>query len=354
MTKKYQLSPLEQYIYDRLIDGIAQVNIKKHLFKKIYGYSWKTFENRKDITLKEHQKIDWKLKGMVSYYTKKLMEKKLVEPVSKKARPCIYHATCISPSKREPFISVEEKSDWQEQSVLIDEEVVEKDIMVARLIYRYNVIDPPCKEFKWDKINDKLRSGVVSYYTTYPCDIGVINIRYDVSPRGKKDIYITLPMQSIPPEQHDEYIKVLNGYACKAGAYVQRLLGCRLGLPTVASKRDYYVPVREPGVKKFLKDANIRLLNKNGTHMDSSPPLCEPHFESGSFDEAKCYSELPGRMLRVENTLERIEKSLERTVSSLEFTRKIQDEIKLNVDELLGISHRKDDQLKKDNLDMYG
>ena len=349
---KLQLSPLERFIYDSLIDGIVQSNIKKTLFRKLYGYSWEIFQNQLDIGEKQKQKIDWKLKSMISYYAQKFLKIGIIEPISKNARPCIYRATCLTPSKRE-----KNEPDWQEQCI-----INEKDIEVNRLVYRYKVVvEPkPSPKFKWDNINRGLRSKVISYYTRQPSEIGVLNIRYDVSPRGNKDIYITLPKQKIRAGFHDKQIQFLDSIAMKAGADVQRLLHCRLGLPTIASKKDYYVPVREPGVKKFLKEANIRLLNENGTHMDSSPPLGEPHFESGSFEEAKCYSEMPSRILNAESIISRInerlddiEKTIERTAVTLENISHTQDVLVNQIGEMLNVKRQQDAVRDKDNDIMF-
>jgi hypothetical protein len=244
-----------------------------------------------------------------------------IKPLNKHSKPMIYRATSLTPVMVESPTPVmvdkyhwvcsvphetkvnENEYDWRIESKI---EVEEKDIEVHHLCYKFPVMGKPKRDVKWDKINTKMK-GITQKYIYWKGRNNVsTTIRYDEYKNKSDQVVIWLPSTLIPAGQHNNAEKILDDYAYKAVAWLQKVMLCRLGLPELYRRPHYTVPVREPEIRSAIEN---NMTFKNGeVWMDNSEPKIGPCFESEVFEKTKCYSEMPDRLLRAESFLEKFTK----------------------------------------------
>jgi len=379
MPKKYELSKLEYYIYERLIDGKTQTYIKKLVYKQIYNQSWNDFQLKKDINEPDKKRIDSKLSSMVSYYAKKLLKRGLIRERKYHFRgkvvsgnPKTYMATALTPIVSETTTSkVSETESWEQKTGL---KIEESDIYVHHISYKFKVYQKPKRKMKWDHGPVKLRSGVEESFLYWPSkkDPDHVTIRYMKCQNKDDEVVIWFPSTVIPAGQSANKVGIIDDHVFRHVARLQRILQCRLGLPEVYREPHFETPLREPEIIGLVEKGHT--FSMNGVDMNDSPPKGSPGFES-SFEKVKCYSEMPDRVLRIEkhldgeyDRLKRIEMILEKAIISLSKVIETQEKIseshalliehqetfQKNVAELVGLRGEKDKERKKENINMFG
>jgi len=315
-----KFSEKKLFYYLKFRDGYTQVNVAKLLFKKAYGRK-PTGEDEDKIILK-------KLQEEAGYYARILVKDGYLEEQKyryngkmRSGNPKVYVATSVTPSNMELPTSSNMESqrwvgktpieikvptngngheyDWKKESGI---DVLEKDIDVHHLSFKFQVNSKPRRKIHWDKINNDMK-GIIQKFLYWEGDDAVTTIRYDQYKDANDMVVMWVPSTTIPAGQHDEYINLLENYMYKASAWFQRVMQCRLSLPEFYRRPHYAVAIREPEVRSAIEKG---MTFKNGeVHMDNSKPKVGPCFESTKFKVTKCYSELPDRMLRVETFLEK-------------------------------------------------
>ncbi len=325
-----KFSEKKMFYYNRFVDGYPQSKAAKARFKHLY--------KGKSLGEKEKKRIMKKLQDEAYYYANKLVEDGFLKEQKyhyngriRSGNPKVYMATSFTPSNTESATpsntellhrvcelpdetKVDDNKkdggncsyDWREESGV---EIVEKDIEVHHLSYKFKVIDEPRRNISWDKINQDM-NGVIQNYLYWPSkeDDEHVTIRYDENPKSDDQIVVWLPSTVIPAGQHDRYRDVLDDYAHKAMAWFQRVAQCSLSLPELYRRPHYAVSVREPEIRKAIEAG---MTFKNGeVWMDNSNPKIGPCFETSSMETTKCYSELPDRTNRIEKFLEKFSNML--------------------------------------------
>ena len=243
-----ELSPKESFYYLWLKEGYPLCRVVEMRFKDLYGDC--------DFGEAENKRILRRLNHEAGFYAKKLVADEYLEVIK------VINKKCPNPktyklTTRIPRLSDNITSGVSEQIYNNQNDDNNSDINVHHNVYRFKVVEKPKINIKWEKINKDLKSGVISYYLSYPCDIGNIIIRYDVCKKSDDDVYIYLPETVVTDGDRKIHEKMMQEYVFSASAFLQRILKCQLGIPMGANKKHYQVAVYQPGVLKFLETANI-------------------------------------------------------------------------------------------------
>lgn len=354
---------IEAYIYEYLIAGVPQIKIVKLWYKKHYG--------KQNIGREKKNRILKRLRQQVSYYTRKMERNGLVKPVTKDQHVKIYRATSLTPRLSETATPRLSENDCWEQSCNIN--INETDITVHHISYKFKVQSEPKRDIHWDKGPTKLRSGVEQSFLYWPSqsDPEHVTIRYHKCPNSADEIVLWLPSTVIPAGQHKNKIEVMDEHVCGFIANIQRILQCRLGLPEIYREPHYETPLQQSELIDFIESG--RTFKNGDIHMDDSPPKGSPGFE-GPFEKVKCYSELPDRVLRMEEYIDkahdrfgRIENVLEKVVFSLDKITESQNKLveaqnelvnsqrmfQESISELIGIREEKAKIREKESSNMF-
>ena len=312
-TMDWRVVPTKIKIYNYLIDGKFQTWIAKTL-----GVN----------------------KSYVSRVTRQLLDEGYIKKAINKRRHIVYRATRYKLTGDTPV--KKNGLHWECKSTI--------EIDVHHISYKFKVVDRPRRKIIWDKENHKMR-GLVHKYLFWPQEIGRITIRYQENKSEHDSVVIWVPSIKIPADQRDQHEDILYDNLMRASAWMQRLLLCRLSLPQVYRKPHYAVPVREPELRKFLKENTIKI---GDVHADSSPPSLEPHFESTNFEKTRCYIELPDRVLSLEEQMAFMMNQQKQLVESQhEMTESIR-ELTENISEFMGFRRKMEAHLEKESKEkMY-
>ena len=296
------LSEKDIFYLKRFTAGICQINAVKIRFKQLF----------KNIVMEEDQKIIVmkRLRHEASYYARKFLKNNWIKENTyvykgkiTRGNPRTYHPTSFTPVISENIIPVmPEDLRWERET---DVEIEEFDIPVHHISYKFRVLDSPKRNIHWAKGPDLLNGGIEQFYLYWPSkkDPDHVTIRYWKNPGGDDEIVIWFPVTVIPAGFHRKEMDLLNEHMYKYVAGVQRVLQCRLGIPEIYRHPHHCFPVREPEVREFIEKGNT--ISSGNVMMNTSNPKEGPMFESEKMVVTKCYSELPQRVLRVEDYLKK-------------------------------------------------
>lgn len=274
-------------IYDYLIQGFSQ--------------SW----------IVKHKKID---KGYVSRCTNQLVKDGYLKLDSGNSKPKFYRSTGANIYK-------------------CKKSTKPVFIRIHKLGYIFHFVSDPKRKVKWDKISD-LKNGVIQKYIYWKSEIGKTTIRLQICPdKDKNNIVIWLPSKKILEEDKDKYGKILESYALKASAWLQKLLQCQLTLPEIYQKPHFAVDIKEP----FMIDAveHGATFSAGEIMMDKSPPRCIPEFESTNPELVSIYMNLPNEIKSLNTRVDKHDMMIETMSESLKLLIDNQKILTYNMDKIL-------------------
>ena len=273
---------------------------------KIYKY---LIEGYYPGQIAKHLKID---KGYVSKVIKQLEQGGYIQCINPDGKPKFYAAT------KKPFKATS-KLTKQTPDKLTRLRHRRNIVEVQKCSFKFKLLSEPQIQ-KWDRVWS-IR-GVKFFQYAHPFE-NFGNIIFRRAKGSSEDNLIIILPRILIEKPHLKHVeRILTDFAVKAGNWFQKRFKCRLGLPEMAQKPHFAVPIKEPSLIPVLQKSSFKV--RENIFADSSPPDLIPEFESTDFRDVVNYLEgiekvkfLEDKLSIVEKRVDDVEKIIERSVDEL-------------------------------------